>query len=104
MIFSATVNVGTRVKCWVTIPIPRRMASFGELDLDILAVDRDLALIRRVQPVQDAHQGGLAGPVFAQQSVDFPWLQVEIDLVVGNQRSKPLGNAFHFNCMTVRSL
>ena len=28
--FSATVNTGTSMKCWCTIPMPAAMASFGE--------------------------------------------------------------------------
>ena len=30
--FSATVNTGTSMKCWCTIPMPAAMASFGELN------------------------------------------------------------------------
>ena len=30
--FSATVKVGTSMKCWCTIPIPRRMASSGRME------------------------------------------------------------------------
>src|SRR5579859_1907774 len=31
--FSATVNTGTSMKCWCTIPMPAAMASFGERNL-----------------------------------------------------------------------
>ena len=67
--FSATVNTGTSMKCWCTIPMPAAMASFGECELDLLAVEQDLALVRLQQPVQDVHQGRLAGAVLAEQGV-----------------------------------
>ena len=31
--FSATVNTGTSMKCWCTMPMPAAMASFGESEL-----------------------------------------------------------------------
>ena len=34
--FSATVNTGTSMKCWCTIPMPAAMASFGEWKLAAL--------------------------------------------------------------------
>jgi len=40
-------------------------------DVDLLAVEQDLALVGLRQPVEDVHQGGLAGPVLAQQGVDL---------------------------------
>ena len=38
---------------------------------DRLAVDEHLALVGRVQAVQDVHEGGLAGTVLAEQAVDL---------------------------------
>jgi hypothetical protein len=38
-------------------------------ELDLLAVQQDLALVGLQQPVQDVHQGRLAGAVLAEQGV-----------------------------------
>ena len=59
------------MKCWWTMLIPRAIASAGPLIVTGLAVQQDLALVRRGQPVQDVHQGGLAGAVLAEQGVDL---------------------------------
>ena len=40
-------------------------------DLDPLAVDEDLTLIRGVEAVEDLHQGGLARAVLAEDAEDF---------------------------------
>ena len=34
--FSATVNTGTSMKCWCTMPMPAAIASFGERKLAAL--------------------------------------------------------------------
>ena len=98
--FSATVNTGTSMKCWCTIPIPAAMASFGESEADRLAVDQDLALVGLQQSVQHVHQGGLARAVLAEQGVDLTRSDRQVDPVVGHQRAEPLGDApqlkFHF--------
>ena len=39
------------------------------VELGLLAVEQDLALVRLQQPVQDVHQGRLAGAVLAEQGV-----------------------------------
>ena len=41
----------------------------GRMELDALPVEQDLALVRLQQPVQDVHQGRLAGAVLAEQGV-----------------------------------
>ena len=61
-----------------------------------LAVHQDLALVRVVEPVQDVHQGGLARAVLAEQAVDLTRLDDQIDPVVGDQRSEPLGDSAQF--------
>ena len=43
----------------------------GGADVHRLVVDQDLALVGLDQPVQDVHQGGLAGAVLAEQGVDL---------------------------------
>ena len=45
---------------------------------DSLAVNVDLAFVRLQQPEQDAHQGGFAGPVFAEDCMDLARADLEI--------------------------
>jgi hypothetical protein len=66
--FSATVMTGMSMKCWCTMPIP---------------VDDDVPAVRVVEPVQNAHEGRLAGAVLAEQSVHLALSQVEVDSIVG---------------------
>ena len=61
-----------------------------------IPVDQYFTRIRFVQPVQDVHQRGLAGAVFAQQGVDFSLAQVEIYLVIGQHTRELFGDAFCF--------
>ena len=91
--FSATVNTGTSMKCWCTIPMPAAMASLGEWNWTVFAVEQDLALVGLQQPVQDVHQGRLAGAVLAEQGVHLARGHRKIDPVVGHQRAEPLGDA-----------
>ena len=90
--FSATVITGISMKCWCTIPIPRAIASCAELDAHGLAVDQDLALVRVVEPVQDVHQRRLAGAVLAEQRVHLAAPEIEVDVVVGDDAGKALGD------------
>ena len=64
--------------------LPRR------LDRHRLAVEQELALVGPVEPVEDAHQRRLAGPVLAQQRVDLALAQVEVDAVVRDDRAESL--------------
>ena len=57
---------------------------------DGLAVEPDLALVGRVEPVEDAHQRRLAGAVLAEQRVDLAAAQVEVDAVVGDDGAEAL--------------
>ena len=63
--------------------------------LDRLALDHDLALVRPVQAVEHIHQRRLAGPVLAEQRVHFTFAQVDADVVVGHDPGKPLRHMTH---------
>ncbi len=93
MMFSATVNTGTSMKCWCTMPMPvlDRVARRG--DPDLLAVDQDLAGVGLQQPVEHVHQRALAGAVLTEQAVDLARLDHQVDVVVGDQRAEALGQA-----------
>ena len=45
MMFSATVSVGTSMKCWCTMPMPSARASRGERMWQAWPAEADLALI-----------------------------------------------------------
>ena len=57
-----------------------------------LPVDQDLALVRVVEPVQDVHQRRLAGAVLPEQRVHLAAPEVEVDVVVGDDAWKALGD------------
>ena len=73
--------------------MPAAIASPGPWNAGDLAVDEDLALVGRVQPVQDVHQGALARAVLAQQAVDLAGLDDEVDVIVRDERAEPLRDA-----------
>ena len=75
----------------------QRVGVIGVLDLHHLAVLFDDALLRLVQAEQHAHQGGFSGAVLAQQGMDLAPLQLERDVVVGDNSRKALGDIQHFN-------
>ena len=91
--FSATVITGISMKCWCTIPIPAAIASFAESNATGFPFDPDLALVGPVEPVEDVHQRRLAGAVLAEQRVHLARLEVEVDVVVGDDAGEALGDA-----------
>ena len=74
-------------------PDTRRDGVLRGVEADRLAVEQDLALVRLQQPVQHVHQRGLAGAVLAEQGVHLAGGHRQVDLVVGHQRTEPLGDA-----------
>jgi hypothetical protein len=58
-----------------------------------LAVEADRALVGLVEPVEDLHQGGLAGAVLADQRVDRARMDGEGDVVVGAERAERLDDS-----------
>ena len=61
-----------------------------------LVVEQDLALVGLVQAVQHVHEGGLACAVLAEQAVDLARFDREVNVVVRDQRTEPLGDAAKF--------
>ena len=93
--FSATVRTGTSMKCWWTMLMPLAIASDGLLIVDRRPVEQDLALVGRGEPVEDVHQGRLAGAVLAEQRVDLARRHIEVDVVVGEDTRIALRDAPH---------
>ena len=58
------------MKCWNTIPMPASIASAGDSEAALLAVDDDRALVGTVRAVERLHQRALAGAVLADDGVD----------------------------------
>ncbi len=68
------------------------------LEVDLLAVDAQPAAIGSIETGDDAHQGGLASAVLADQGMDFAVAGIEGDVLVGDDRSEPLGDIGHLDC------
>ena len=64
-------------------------------ELDRLPRDHDLALVGVVQPVEDVHQGRLAGAVLAEQRMHLALAEVEADVVVRDDARKALRDVAH---------
>ncbi|GHI55743.1 hypothetical protein Srubr_55890 [Streptomyces rubradiris] len=69
----------------------------GVVQDDLLAVDRDGALVRLLHAVEDLHQGGLAGAVLAAQGVDGARAYGDVDVAVGDDAGETLGDAAQFD-------
>ena len=59
-------------------------------------VDADRAGIGTREPVEDAHERRLAGPVLAEQGVDLAARQREVDVIVGDEVAEALADAQQF--------
>ena len=75
----------------------QRRGVVGVLYFDLLAIFLDYALLRLIEPEQHAHKRAFAGAVFTQQCVNFSALQLQGDVVVGNDARELLGYVEHFN-------
>ena len=84
-----------QVEVLVHHPDPVRQRVRGALDAHRPAVDGDPPGVRGVDPEQDVHQGGLAGPVLPEQPEDVAARQRQVDAVVGLHGAEPLGDAAH---------
>ena len=92
--FSATVSVSNSEKCWNTI---------ADAELSRGAPGWRCARARLPSgsspasglddAVDDLHQRGLAGAVFAEHRVDLAGQHVEVDVVVGDDAGVSLGDA-----------
>ena len=60
--------------------------------------DADLTAVGPVEAVEDAHQGGLAGAVLADDPVDAPRRDGEAHVAVGQYRTEALVDAAKLDC------
>jgi hypothetical protein len=63
------------------------------VDADRNTCTADRTGVWLIETVQDFHQGALASAIFAQDSVDLAAIDVEVDVVIGQNMGKALGNA-----------
>ncbi len=56
-------------------------------------IDQDITGGRRVQPIQDVHEGGLAGPVLSEQGNDLAGLHAQMNVVVGKHARELFGDS-----------
>ena len=71
-------------------PDTGRHGLLGIVEVLLHAIDVDRSLVRGQQPVQDVHEGRLAGTVLTEQAMDAPGNDVEVDVVVGRKRPESL--------------
>ena len=81
------------MKCWKTMPMPTSIASVGDLNTPLLAVDADLAVVGLLHAVEDLHQRRLAGAVLPDEGVDGARADGEVDVVVGDDAREALADA-----------
>jgi hypothetical protein len=74
-------------------PDARRHRVAWSVEVDNLSVENDLALVGVVQPEQHVHERGLPCAVLAEQRVDLPRLDDEVDGVACGQTAEALGDA-----------
>ena len=65
----------------------------GRVDAQGSPVQADLALVRVVEAVEDAHERRLARPVLAEERVHLALDEVEVDVVVRDDAGEPLRDA-----------
>ena len=74
----------------VDSPDPDAQGVARGVDLHLPAIDPYVARIGAVDPRQDSHQGGFAGPVLAEQGVHLAAPDVEGDVVIGDDARERL--------------
>ena len=78
------------------------------MGLERLAVDEHLASVGVIKTVDDAHQGRLAGAIFANDAVNTAFLNFEADLLVGVHFAEPLVDTPQFDgiaiCLVVHAV
>src|SRR5699024_2578861 len=65
-----------------------------------LSANVDLAFVWLVQPGEDRHEDGLAGPVLAHQRMDLPGTHLQVYPVIGDDSREPFGDLAHLDFET----
>ena len=91
--FSRTVRLSARVKCWWTMPTPAARAARGWPGGAGRPMTSTRAGVGDVVAEEDVHQRGLAGAVLAEKGDDLALGEGEADGIVGDLRAETLGDA-----------
>ena len=78
---------------------PQIIGVIGVVDLDFNAVFLDGAFFRLIKAEQHAHERALSRSVFTEQRVDFSFLQLERDIIVGDDTGELLRDVKHLDCI-----
>ena len=84
------------------MPIPWSMASAGVENWTGRPLTLIVPVIRLLHAVHDLPQGGLAGAVLPDQSVDRPAVDRDVDVVVGDDTGEPLPDALELDRLSRR--
>ncbi len=100
--FSATVSVGTSMKCWCTMPTPASIASRVVQPVTSrrappeVATSTDAA-VGRIHAREHPHERRLAGAVLADERVNLARRDLEVRAGVRDDRPESLDDARHPN-------
>ena len=75
------------------MPMPAAIASRGLIEVDGLAVDNDLPVVRAINPRQDLAERALAGPVLAAERVARASRDIEADILQRLDAGEALADA-----------
>ena len=96
---------GKRLNAWKTIPISRRMRFTSTARAgDLLAADDDAARVDRLEQVDAAQQGRLAGAGRADQADDLVLLEREVDAAQHLELAERLVHVLHAERLAHASL
>ena len=93
--FSATVSVGTSMKCWCTIPTPAAIASGVDQPVTSRPFTSTVPGVGRDEPAEHFHERGLAGAVLADERVDLAGRDLERRVAIRAHRSERLRDPAH---------
>ena len=68
---------------------------FGRTDHDLAVAFKNLARIRKIDSGNHVHKRSLSAAVFTQNRQDLSLIHIQINIFVGHNASKSLGNAAH---------
>ena len=75
----------------------------GAREMHGLIIDKNLAAVGLIEPVQNVHEGGLTRAVFAEERMNFALVDDQVNVVIGYERAEHLRDAsqfeFHERCL-----
>ena len=93
--FSATVSVGTSMKCWWIMPMPWRIASVGDVIVTSWPLRKMVPSSGWYNPYRIFIRVLLPAPFSPEEGVHLTRQHRQVDAVVGDDAGEPLGDAAH---------